>query len=240
MVNGFMNELELIKMLSATDTSLIEIEFSYIQSYIQEGAFHHELWDTESLPAAQDKAQPRRGTHSGGSSMPSESEAALSSSQQYPYRSNIAHPIAQLTSESANTLHLIDEIAAKVETCLKSPFAALNSNNAIVNGFALKLKRLSSAYRSKLQSTNAGLFPSLGSTEPMVDCLKDGNLRPARPVQIDQLETNKPLDGRQTENIQERTADAQSHFWTLPEEAQAFDFDEREWESILASFTLPV
>jgi hypothetical protein len=54
------------------------------------------------------------------------------------------------------------------------------------------------------------------------------------------METNKPLDGRQTENTQERTADAQSHFWTLPEEAQAFDFDEREWESILASFTLPV
>lgn len=114
-------------------------------------------------------------TSIGGSSMPSQLEAAFSSSQQYPYRSNIAHPIAQLTSESANTLHLIKEITVKVETFLKSPFASLNSNNAIVNGFALKLKRLSSAYRSKLQSTNAGLFPSSGSTEPMVDYLKDGD-----------------------------------------------------------------
>lgn len=175
-----------------------------------------------------------------GSSMPTQSEAAFISSQQYPYRSNIAHPIAQLTSETANALHLIDEMAAKVESCLNSPSAALNGNNAIVNGFALKLKRLSSAYRSKLQSINAGLFPSSNNTEPLVDCFKDGNLGPARPVQIDQLQTNKPLDGRQTQHIHERAADAQPHFWTLPEEAQAFNFDEREWESILASFTLPV
>ncbi|UKZ71038.1 uncharacterized protein TrAtP1_012005 [Trichoderma atroviride] len=302
MVDGFLNELELIKMLSTTDASLTEIEFSYIQSYVQEGAFHHELWVTESLPAAQDKEQSRREAHRGelpvyspvratmlwrmldsnktcirhflatnettmlrmphtvilrlcyvlaslikltftridGSSMPAQSEAAFISSQQYPYRSNIAHPIAQLTSESADALHLIDEMAAKVEICLKSPFAALNGNHAIVNGFALKLKRLSSAYRSKLQNINAGLYPSSGHSEPMVDCLKDGSLGLARPVQIDQLQTNKSFDGRQTERTQEKTIDAQPHFWTLPEEAQACDFDEREWDSILASFTLPV
>lgn len=173
-------------------------------------------------------------------SMSTQSEEAFVSSQQYPYRSNISQPVAQLSSESVNALHLIDEMAAKVDTCLKSPLTALNGNNAIVNGFALKLKKLSSAYRAKVQSINGGLFPSSDNTEPMVECLKDGNLRPVRPVQIDQLQTNKSLDGRQAEHAQERTADVQSHLLTLPEEAEAFDFDEREWESILESFTLPV
>ncbi|KAM0257009.1 hypothetical protein ACHAQJ_004602 [Trichoderma viride] len=301
MVDSFMNELELIKMLSATDTSLTMIEFSYIQSYTQEGALHHELWDSGSQPAAQKKAQSRRRIYSDdllvcssarttmvrqmldsnktcirhflatpgtillrmphtvnlrlcyvlaslirltfalmdGASVPGQPEAAFDSSQQYSRRSNTAHPTVQPTSESANVLHLIDEMADKLETCLQSPSVAVSGNNAIVNGFVSKLKRLSGAYRSKLQSISAGLFPPSDGAELMVDCLKDVNLGPDHHVRTDQFQANSLLKGRQMEHTQERIAGVQSGFGTLPEEVQRFDFDEREWESILESFTLP-
>ncbi|OAA58122.1 hypothetical protein SPI_07007 [Niveomyces insectorum RCEF 264] len=149
-----------------------------------------------------------------------------------------AHATAVLASESTNVMRIIDDLAAMFEVYPQLHHADAGGRHPIVMSFAFRLKRLSHAYRHKLQEIVAGLGPSHEATELMADC---GGLRPTQSGQADRLHTGNNLSEKPLAPAQERTTRPQPDPWSLSEEelSEFNTYNDREWASIFEATTLP-